>query len=248
MECLALAVLVARRERIVAKIDIEKERQRFQAMLENPQSNVERAFKEEHLAKGSYPREWNDDTVSSCNLFYRCFENGYNAAARRQHGSAEQAVEPFDDYPDFNAEAMGCGLEDRGIKDRYDAMRYGWDSAVERVAERINGFVESLAAPPVADAEAPSEAIAAARAYLDCVNENSDVTLDFATADANTKYDRVRNRLQKALSYRPAAAQPAADLRAAAQRVVEAWNTSPVKDDLLRDLIADLSTALKETP
>jgi hypothetical protein len=32
---------------------------------------------------------------------------------------------------------MGCGLEDRNITDRYEAMQYGWDQALERVAERL---------------------------------------------------------------------------------------------------------------
>jgi hypothetical protein len=50
----------------------------------------------------------------------------------------------FDDYPEFNHFAMGCGLEDAGHIDRYDAMRYGWDQAIEMLGERINNF---LAAP-----------------------------------------------------------------------------------------------------
>lgn len=41
------------------------------------------------------------------------------------------------DWPDFHAEAMGCGLEDRNITDRYEAMRYGWDEAIECCAERL---------------------------------------------------------------------------------------------------------------
>lgn len=46
--------------------------------------------------------------------------------------------EPFEiDWPEYHSEAMGCGLEDRGIRDRYEAMQYGWDCAIERVAECI---------------------------------------------------------------------------------------------------------------
>ena len=41
------------------------------------------------------------------------------------------------DWPDYHAEAMGCGLEDRNITDRYEAMQYGWDEAIERIAERL---------------------------------------------------------------------------------------------------------------
>lgn len=47
-------------------------------------------------------------------------------------------VEPFmfEEYP-YNSHAMGCGLEDRDITDRYEAMAYGWDRAMERAAEAI---------------------------------------------------------------------------------------------------------------
>lgn len=40
-------------------------------------------------------------------------------------------------WPEYHYSGMGCGLEDWGIHDRYDAMRYGWDCAVERCAEAI---------------------------------------------------------------------------------------------------------------
>lgn len=39
--------------------------------------------------------------------------------------------------PEYHAQGMGCGLEDQGIHDRYAAMEYGWDQAVERCIERI---------------------------------------------------------------------------------------------------------------
>jgi len=48
------------------------------------------------------------------------------------------APEPITiELPDYNASAMGCGLEDRNITDRYEAMRYGWDCAMERVFAQI---------------------------------------------------------------------------------------------------------------
>lgn len=61
-----------------------------------------------------------------------------------------EKVEPvmFDDWPEYHAQGMGCGLEDRGITDRYDAMRYGWDEAIERVAERLDGFLHPAPAAP----------------------------------------------------------------------------------------------------
>lgn len=40
-------------------------------------------------------------------------------------------------WPEYHYSGMGCGLEDRGIHDRYDAMLYGWTCAVERCVEAI---------------------------------------------------------------------------------------------------------------
>ena len=44
--------------------------------------------------------------------------------------------EQFDDIA-YHYQGMGCGIEDRGIHDRYQACEYGWESAMERVAERF---------------------------------------------------------------------------------------------------------------
>lgn len=56
-------------------------------------------------------------------------------------------VEPVEiDWPDYHDEAMGCGLEDRNITDRYIAMRYGWDCAIERLAEQLPEIL--YVAPP----------------------------------------------------------------------------------------------------
>lgn len=43
-------------------------------------------------------------------------------------------------FPEYHEEAMGCGLEDRNITDRYDAMYHGWDYAIDRMIEFIAGF------------------------------------------------------------------------------------------------------------
>lgn len=37
----------------------------------------------------------------------------------------------------YHHSGMGCGIEDRGITDRYEACEHGWDCAMERVAECI---------------------------------------------------------------------------------------------------------------
>ena len=73
------------------------------------------------------------------------FQAAYDAAP-------EMKQEPVGiDWPDYHYEAMGCGLEDIGIKDKYDAMRYGWDQAIERCAERIPEKLFEF--PPDAQAE-----------------------------------------------------------------------------------------------
>lgn len=55
--------------------------------------------------------------------------------------------EPFEmEWPDYNESAMGCGLEDRNITDRYEAMQYGWDEAISRVSECLPDVLYT--APP----------------------------------------------------------------------------------------------------
>lgn len=44
--------------------------------------------------------------------------------------------------PEYNEVSMGCGLEDNGITDRYDAMRYGFDEAYERISGNLPLFIE----------------------------------------------------------------------------------------------------------
>lgn len=41
------------------------------------------------------------------------------------------------DEPEYHKQAMGCGLEDRDITDRYEAMEYGWNQAMERIYSEI---------------------------------------------------------------------------------------------------------------
>jgi predicted RNA-binding Zn-ribbon protein involved in translation (DUF1610 family) len=44
------------------------------------------------------------------------------------------------EYPEFSEQGMGCGLEDRGITDRYEAMRYGYDEALDQFARILDGY------------------------------------------------------------------------------------------------------------
>ena len=56
------------------------------------------------------------------------------AASQPQAAQAVATVAVPDDepeWPDYHEQGMGCGLEDRGITDRYDACRHGWVDGVE---------------------------------------------------------------------------------------------------------------------
>ena len=45
--------------------------------------------------------------------------------------------------PEYQDVGMGCGLEDQNITDRYDAMSYGWDKAINSLFnESLPEFVE----------------------------------------------------------------------------------------------------------
>lgn len=41
----------------------------------------------------------------------------------------------------YYPEGMGCGIEDCGITDRYEACKYGWDKAIEAVVEAITNMI-----------------------------------------------------------------------------------------------------------
>ncbi len=54
------------------------------------------------------------------------------------------SVTNLDNEPQYHDEGMGCGLEDRGITDRYDACRYGWDEAMERIYGEVIPCADEL--------------------------------------------------------------------------------------------------------
>ncbi|WP_261372828.1 hypothetical protein [Yersinia mollaretii] len=54
------------------------------------------------------------------------------------------SVTDLDNEPKYHSEGMGCGLEDRGITDRYDAMQHGWECAMERVYGEVIPCAEEL--------------------------------------------------------------------------------------------------------
>ncbi|MCX3408807.1 hypothetical protein [Raoultella ornithinolytica] len=57
------------------------------------------------------------------------------------------SVTDLDNEPQYHDEGMGCGLEDRGITDRYEACYYGWNKAMERVYGEVIPCSEELEFP-----------------------------------------------------------------------------------------------------
>lgn len=53
----------------------------------------------------------------------------------------EQILEEIEEMP-YPSEGIGCGLEDAVITDRYEAVAYGWNEAVERIGEIIRSHME----------------------------------------------------------------------------------------------------------
>lgn len=55
-----------------------------------------------------------------------------------------------DNEPQYHEEGMGCGLEDRGITDRYEACYYGWNEAMERIYGEVIPCAEEMDFPATA--------------------------------------------------------------------------------------------------
>ncbi len=76
-------------------------------------------------------------------------EATFSALAAENAGMKQiiDSVTDLNNEPQYHAEGMGCGLEDRGITDRYDACRYGWDEAMERIYGEVIPCAEEIAFP-----------------------------------------------------------------------------------------------------
>jgi len=60
-------------------------------------------------------------------------------AVSYQAGKQEMVKELAEEIDDiqYNSQAEGCGLEDRGITDRYEAMAHGWERHKDAVTELL---------------------------------------------------------------------------------------------------------------
>lgn len=66
------------------------------------------------------------------------------ALAAGQATAAPQGVayaalpEPLEiDWPELHSHALGCGVEDRDLHNRYECAEYGWQDGVDKCAERV---------------------------------------------------------------------------------------------------------------
>ena len=84
-------------------------------------------------------RSWNEEE----NQFYYWQDGEYNFCGgytemnhrnRFNWQNAEQIIEPIE----ADENALGCGLEDLNIIDRYDAMMYGFNQALELIENELN--------------------------------------------------------------------------------------------------------------
>ena len=101
---------------------------------------------------------WREESGKYGVLSVEAAWNGWQMARKSEVPAPAACAETliFEDYPEFHAEGMGCGLEDRNITDRYEAMRYGWDEALEAVGLNITGFLSDLPqTAPVAQLSEP---------------------------------------------------------------------------------------------
>ncbi|ECD9464209.1 hypothetical protein LJV54_000456 [Salmonella enterica] len=72
------------------------------------------------------------------------------SALAAENAAMKQIIDSVTDLsnePQYHAEDMVCGLEDRGITDRYEAMRHGWDEAMERIYGEVIPCAEKIAFP-----------------------------------------------------------------------------------------------------
>lgn len=70
--------------------------------------------------------------VETINEIYKAQLTATIEAVNRQNSEPVFIVEP-----DYHDQAMGCGLEDRNITDRYEAMAYGWNEGIKRMFEQL---------------------------------------------------------------------------------------------------------------
>ena len=58
-----------------------------------------------------------------------------DAAPAAANGVMTELPDPLEiDWPELHSSALGCGVEDRGLHDRYECAEYGWQDGVDKAA------------------------------------------------------------------------------------------------------------------
>lgn len=86
------------------------------------------------------------DSLRQADAAVKLAHEKYSAIAAENVGlkAIVDSVTDLSNKPQYHSEGMGCGLEDRGITDRYDACRYGWDEAMERIYGEVIPCADEL--------------------------------------------------------------------------------------------------------
>jgi len=87
----------------------------------------------ERLKDSSWVKHWYDQA-------------GFEAAKRIEELEAflSEVKSALEHEPEYHDQGMGCGLEDRNITDRYEAMSHGWDQASERIFSETIGAANDV--------------------------------------------------------------------------------------------------------
>lgn len=90
-----------------------------------------------------------DEIINNLEPFVHGLGKAVLRELREELAQPAGEAEPFEiKWPDYSSEGMGCGLEDLGITDRYEAMAYGWQEAIDSCMGAIPEVI--YAAPPKA--------------------------------------------------------------------------------------------------
>ena len=75
----------------------------------------------------------NTSSGSNCNSCTKDLIKLFSEALAIQRKEIGEMIEGIN----YNSQAEGCGLEDRGITNRYEASEYGWENAKFRILEAL---------------------------------------------------------------------------------------------------------------
>lgn len=98
----------------------------------------------DNILNGSLSMGWasEGEVVTIRMAFAQAFDNFKKSLAAPSVASEAQELPPLPepleiDWPTLNSNALGCGVEDRNLHNRYECAEYGWQDGVDRAIERV---------------------------------------------------------------------------------------------------------------